>query len=448
MDRSQHVSDSGQAPSEANGRQEQGFKRPGPIVSFLFERGVTLSQFLVLPVLAAYAVGKLFQWTGLPEHMTIPMWFAAVPFLYLAWATIYMALSALEIQLLFINYEKPRYVGAYVSDPKAVRHARLLLCYGRANILRSLPFIHVLAGMPIVGRLHMLAYAPRWSYSTGLFNSGAGFFYDPDLVDMGEDVITGAGCVISCHSMTTDGPGRFAYVSARTYIGNRVTLGGESRIGMGISIGADAIIEAGSNVVPFTQIGLGEVWGGNPAVFVRRRLDLEPATADDAQAGSASGGATKANHTRELANDVDLRAAARKVVAQVQRLSEAEADGVEQEMDREWDSLERMAIAATLVDGYGCRLKPEEIWQLQTLADVERVIGERVHHESKGATVNALATAEALPKNPEWLPLLPAAQATRLLAQTSTAANEKHAPVSIVVAASFTAEPLAPERFD
>src|SRR5262249_15795974 len=58
-------------------------------------------------------------------------------------------------------------------------------------------------------------------------------------------------------------------------------------------------------------------------------------------------------------------------------------------------------------------------------------------------TVNAPATAEALPKNPEWLSLFPAAQATRLLAQTSTAANEKYAPVSIVVAASFTAEPLA-----
>jgi FkbH-like protein len=443
MDRSVHVSDSaGQAPSEANGGREQGFKRPGPIVSFLLEQGFTLYQFLVLPGLAAYAVAKLLQWTGLPEHMTMPMWFAAVPFLYLAWATIYMALSALEIQLLFINYEKPRYVVAYVGDPKAAKHARLLLCYWRTCILRSLPFFHVLAAMPILRRLHMLAYAPRWSYSKGLFTAGAGFFYDPDLVDVGEDVVTGGGCVISCHSMTTKGPGRFIYVSARTCIGDRVTLGGESRIGMGISIGADAIIEAGSNVVPFTQIGPGEVWGGNPAVFLRRRFDLEPATADDAQAGSAPRGATKASRTREPANDVDLRAAARKVVAQVQRLSEAEGDGVEQELDREWDSLDRMAIAATLVDAYGCRLKPEQIWQLQTLADVERVIGERVRHKCNGATVNALATAQALPKNLEWLPLLPAAQATRLLAQTSTAANEKHAPLSIVVAASFTAEPL------
>ena len=62
----------------------RGFKRPGPIVSFLLEQGFTLWQFLVLPVLAAYAVAKLLQWTDLPEHMTMPMWFAAVPFLYLA----------------------------------------------------------------------------------------------------------------------------------------------------------------------------------------------------------------------------------------------------------------------------------------------------------------------------------------------------------------------------
>src|SRR5262249_26631094 len=261
-----------------------------------------------------------------------------------------------EIQLLFINYEKPRYVVAYVGDPKAIKHARLLFCYARADILRSLPFIHVLAGMPIMRQLHMLAYAPRWNHSTGLFTTGAGFFYDPDLVDVGKDVITGAGCVISCHSMTTEGPGRFAYMSARTCIGDRVTIGGESRIGMGISIGADAIIEGGSNVVHFTQIGPGEVWGGNPAVFLRRRSDPRPAAAADARTGSAPGGATKASRRRELASNVDLRAAARKVVAQ--GLSEVGGDGVER-LDREWDSLERMAIAATLVDAYGCRLKPE-----------------------------------------------------------------------------------------
>jgi acetyltransferase-like isoleucine patch superfamily enzyme len=65
--------------------------------------------------------------------------------------------------------------------------------------------------------------------------------------------MTGAGCVISCHSMTTEGSGYFAYVSARTYISDRVTLGGESRIGLGISIGTDAIIEAGSYVFLLDQ---------------------------------------------------------------------------------------------------------------------------------------------------------------------------------------------------
>jgi acetyltransferase-like isoleucine patch superfamily enzyme len=123
-----------------------------------------------------------------------------------------------------------------------------------------------------------------------LFTAGTGFFYDPDLLDVGEDVITGAGCVISCHSLTNDSPGRFAYVSARTCIGDRATLGGESRIGMGVSIGADAIIEGGSNVVHFTQIGPGEVWGGNPAVFLRRRSDPRHSTADSRTKSAASVG--------------------------------------------------------------------------------------------------------------------------------------------------------------
>jgi acyl carrier protein len=99
-----------------------------------------------------------------------------------------------------------------------------------------------------------------------------------------------------------------------------------------------------------------------------------------------------------------------------------------------------MAIAATLIDAYGLRLKPEQIWELQTFADVERVIGECVYRGRKRATADAPVAAEVLPKNP---PLLPAAKAPRMLAQGSTVGDETHSPVSIVVAASFTVEPLA-----
>src|SRR5882724_6677485 len=71
------------AASVTDSVQDQRYKRPSAILTFLFTRGIALSEFLLLPVLAVYAMAKLLEWIGLPEHMTMPMWFAAVPFLYL-----------------------------------------------------------------------------------------------------------------------------------------------------------------------------------------------------------------------------------------------------------------------------------------------------------------------------------------------------------------------------
>ena len=50
----------------------------------------------------------------------------------------------------------------------------------------------------------------------------------------------------------------------------------------------DAVVEAGAVVEPFTRIPPGEVWGGNPARFRRRRDDVDLAPDQDAASAAAA----------------------------------------------------------------------------------------------------------------------------------------------------------------
>ena len=104
-----------------------------------------------------------------------------------------------------------------------------------------------------------------------------------------------------------------------------------------------------------------------------------------------------------------------------------------------WDSLVQLAIASTLADVYDCRLAPAKIAQLRTVADVERAISSA----QQAAEPPPIESAEKLPADPEWLPLLPAATVGRLLAAVNRPAPPSSVPFTVAVAASFTAEPLA-----
>lgn len=404
--------------------------------NFILGSIFTWMQALSLPLAASALLGAGLHYSGLAAQMSAVWWVGCAPLLYVVWLLLFCGLSAAEMQLLFRRYEKPRHMLAVDKTPEAARHFRLIICYLRAYLVRCLPLSGTVSYFPFFGKLFYLAYAPSVHIGERAFF--AGFMYDPDLTDVGNDVVVGGNAVLSAHSMTTKG-GNFTYVSARIVLGDRVTIGGESRLAMGVTVGADSIIEPFSNVTAMTYIPAGEVWGGNPAVFLRKRIDLPVATANDASSPPSSVPVV----AQEPKAAVDPAAAARRVVRQALNLpAEFADDHPAAEFERgEWDSLVQLAIAATLADAYEVRLQPREITRIKNVADVANLIAAKL---ATPTDVAAPAATVALPSDPEWLPLLPSADATRLLAQAARpCVAGSSAPLKVVVAASFTAEPLA-----
>jgi acetyltransferase-like isoleucine patch superfamily enzyme len=62
-----------------------------------------------------------------------------------------------------------------------------------------------------------------------------------------------------------------SHVLSPVRIGDNVWIGANALILPGVSIGHNAVIAAGSVVTK--EIGEGEVFGGNPARFIKRRTD-------------------------------------------------------------------------------------------------------------------------------------------------------------------------------
>lgn len=92
---------------------------------------------------------------------------------------------------------------------------------------------------------------------------------DPAMLVLGENVIIGEGSLIIGHLITS--PGRFMMKKVR--IENDALIGVRSVILPGVTIGAHAMVKAGSIVYPGTIIAPGELWGGNPAQKIERALE-------------------------------------------------------------------------------------------------------------------------------------------------------------------------------
>lgn len=84
---------------------------------------------------------------------------------------------------------------------------------------------------------------------------------DPQMIEIGENVIIGEDSLIVGHLITD--PGRF--MMKKIKIGDGVLVGVRSVIMPGVEIGDNAMIKAGSIVYPGTVIGPHELWEGNPA---------------------------------------------------------------------------------------------------------------------------------------------------------------------------------------
>lgn len=98
--------------------------------------------------------------------------------------------------------------------------------------------------------------------------------YCAEKIVIGNNVMMGGSCKLwdtNFHPMNSferEGNPNTNYKTAPIIIGNNVFIGGGCIILKGISIGDGAILAAGSVVA--RDIPPGEIWGGNPARFIKK----------------------------------------------------------------------------------------------------------------------------------------------------------------------------------
>ena len=97
---------------------------------------------------------------------------------------------------------------------------------------------------------------------------GAGVHFDemrPDLIEIGEGATITSGSHIISHFFNPTN-GRFYY--GKVSIGKNVFIGMNTLIINAVNIGERAIIGAGSVITK--DIPANEIWGGNPAKFIKK----------------------------------------------------------------------------------------------------------------------------------------------------------------------------------
>jgi len=374
---------------------------------------------LLLPVVEASALtGFVLSAIG-AEHWHLLEWAIALPPIFLLWLTLLMGLFVLISASMGIFYRKPRRVEvAYSSMPSMA----MMICvyhYWVFSLLNSIPGIPMLRDIFVFRWLFFHSYSVRCSVSLW-GNTLAGIIQDPDLTSIAPGVMLGDATRLVAHSFTAKSGGRLVYQTAPITIAGGVTIGGNTLIELGVEIERDAFVEPFSRVAAFTRIPAGEVWGGVPAAFLRRRDGLQPSQVDSA------------SPPLDRPELLDLVATALGLPSQ--RIT---ASTGSHNCD-DWDSLGRMAIAAALEARHGIRLHPSQIFSLDSIAALAS------HVDAAAERSPGSPTPFRLPLDPELLPLLDGLQVTRQLLERAAGRDQPAGPVlRVAVAASFVAEPLA-----
>jgi len=397
-----------------------------------------LLSVILAPLLAAVLLVAAFAAIGAPAW-PVPVWLALAPVIYIAWVLVFLAVSAVEFQVYGLIAPKPRRLtieDARLSIPAAV----LLHTYQRLGQVHTLPLANGLLRLPILQRLVLLSYAPRIHVGRDVLIYG--LLYDPELIYLGDRVIIGGGSALAAHGLVNQSHGRSSYVSAPIRLGRDATVGGESRVGLGVTMGEGAVVEPGSVVDPFTTIPAGQVWGGSPARFRRftdpGRLPVAVGEERPTPAIAHVPTAVAVRTAVPLPTGVH-REAAQRLVDEALRISQGPTSA--SAGDIAWDSLDQLVIATLAQERHGVVLNPDAVYRLRSVLDVERLIA-GVAIPDDGAEPAASPRTQ-LPTDPELLPLLDRAEATRGLAERSTATSPAiHGRV--VIASTFTAQPLTP----
>lgn len=295
------------------------------------------------------------------------VWVAAAPFLYLAWLVWFLLLCSLEVQIhtVYMRYRKPARATDVDGFYSWLMLNASLSLYLRQRFVMSLPLVN--AFLPIQGLRHLVLRSYARSAHLGFGSLVLGHLFDPDITDIGENVIIGTDASVIAHSITVNPDGSRLMVTSPIRIGAGTVIGGGAQVHPGVQIGTDAVVEPFSCVTPFTQIGDGEVWGGNPARFIRMRN--APAPTEQASY-PADGSDSLLDDFRE--------GVLRQIVASVLHWPvESVTPDLSARDTAAWDSLAQLSMAAELQRQFGVTLSAQESFRLRSMANLRSAVVKR-----------------------------------------------------------------------
>jgi acetyltransferase-like isoleucine patch superfamily enzyme len=181
---------------------------------------------------------------------------------YLLFALSLMVLSALGTRAL--GWRAPVEAEMAIDEPDWP-----LLDWARYAV--SIHLVRIFAGL-------VFRATPLWTWYMRLNGARLGrrvfvnslWVTDHNLLDFGDDVVIGGEAHLSGHTVE-----RGIVRTARVRLGNRVTVGVASVIGIGVEAGDDCQIGALSLVPKFSRLEAGRVYAGIPV----RRLERPPSEA-------------------------------------------------------------------------------------------------------------------------------------------------------------------------
>ena len=93
---------------------------------------------------------------------------------------------------------------------------------------------------------------------------------NPQGIEIGNWTTLATGCVVLSHYLSSElPPVGFTFVLGMVRIGHACFIGANAVICNSVTIGDNSIVGAGSIVTK--DIPANEIWGGNPAKFIRKR---------------------------------------------------------------------------------------------------------------------------------------------------------------------------------
>jgi FkbH-like protein len=407
--------------------------QPGRLEKFKMVRekivAILLQCFLLFSVLVPFSLAA-----GLVAALLASIGFRALPLL-IQGALLPVVLLAWLVLLMLIYCGITTIAGFFVSKPRRATGslhsmspgmAFLFYQYAVYSLLEATPFlVNLLRDIAPLRLLFFRSFSTRCRLPLSTAGA-AGTIQDPDIIHIDRSVVVGHGARLVAHSLVVDDSGRYVYQSAPIRIHSGATIGGDTLVELGVSIGRNAMIEPFSRVPAYTVVPDGEVWGGVPARFLRRRFEDLPVSVQ----------ATNATVLPTSSDEETLQLIATSLGVDRGKI---DASGGSNNCD-EWDSLGQMSIAASLQLRHGIKLSPEQIFSLNSVQDVLA----HLQHPN-GIRPSDLPLQLSLPRDPELLPLLDHGRVTSaLLARGQSPDLEgQDGSIHVVVAATFVAEPLA-----